>query len=194
MPPLVILFAKAPVPGQVKTRLRLDSGAAAALHEAMVRDVFAMLATLPAELELHTDIRTDAWPRITVARKVQVDGDLGQKMLAALGGGDRQVMIVGSDAPTLPRGHLENLLASTADVALGPTEDGGYYAIACRRTHPKMFDGVEWSTKRAMEQTVAATRACGLSVEIGPPWFDVDSPADLERLYAGGWQMRESRK
>jgi len=192
MPPLVILFAKAPVPGQVKTRLMLEAATAAALHQAMVRDVFATLATIPAELELHTDIATDAWPEITVARKVQVEGDLGRKILAALE--DRHVMIVGSDAPTLPRGHLENLLTSKADVALGPTEDGGYYAIACRRAHPAMFDGVEWSTGRTLVQTAAAARACGLSVEIGRQWFDVDSPADLERLYASGWQMRESRK
>jgi len=191
MAPLVILFAKAPVAGRVKTRLGLEASRAARLHEAMVRDTLAMLRALDAELELHTDVATDAWAEFAVPRKLQAAGDLGARMLAALEAG-RQVMIVGSDAPTLPLGHLEWLLASSADVALGPAEDGGYYAISCRRIHQRMFAGVEWSTRRTLEQTVAAAEACGLSVELGPVWFDVDSPEDLARLCAAGWREGES--
>jgi glycosyltransferase A (GT-A) superfamily protein (DUF2064 family) len=67
-------------------------------------------------------------------------------------------------------------------VALGPCEDGGYYAISCRRTHPEMFRGVEWSSARALEQTEEAARRCGLSVERGLGWYDVDRIEDLRRL------------
>ena len=102
----------------------------------------------------------------------------------ALSNGRERAMIVGSDAPALPRAYFETLLASGADVALGPCEDGGYYAIACRRVHPKMFDGVEWSAARTLHQSREAIERCGLTVELGPPWFDVDTPEDFARLRA----------
>jgi hypothetical protein len=96
--------------------------------------------------------------------------------------GRPQAIILGSDSPTLPRGHIQRLLDSAADVALGPCEDGGYYAIACRRVHPEMFDGVQWSTPHVLEQTERAVRASGLSLERGDLWYDVDGPKDLARL------------
>ena len=91
-------------------------------------------------------------------------------------------LILGSDAPSLPLSHLQQLMATPGDVVLGPAEDGGYWAILARRTDARMFEGVEWSTPRALEQTVAACRRCGLSVSLGPEWFDIDEPADLRRL------------
>ncbi len=190
MRPAILLFAKAPRPGRVKTRLqpRLTPSQAATLHEAFVRDALTMLAgTVPAsDIELYTDISTDAWADIEVARALQVEGDLGARMLAALeaglAAGRPRVTIVGSDAPTLPPDHLRELLAADADVALGPTEDGGYYAISCRRTRPEMFRGVVWSEAHTLEDTVRACEACGLSVALGPAWWDVDTPDDLRRL------------
>src|SRR5215212_1268509 len=140
MRPAIILFAKAPVTGRVKTRLQgwLGPGTTLALHRAFVLDMLDKLFTLRhfADIELHTDIETDAWNASGVTRGLQSPGDLGLKMLHALSTGLAQgrerVCIVGSDAPSLPAAHLMALLASPADVALGPCEDGGYYAIACR--------------------------------------------------------------
>lgn len=194
MRPAIILFAKAPVAGHVKTRLQATLGAEAtlALHQAFVLDMLDNLVTLSgiADLELHTDIRTDVWMRTEVTVREQAPGDLGLKMIhalsTALAQGRPQVCLVGSDAPTLPISHLEALLASPADVALGPCEDGGYYAIACRRTHPAMFHGVEWSSARAFAQTESAARHCGLSVDRGPSWYDVDQPPELLRLIQEG--------
>src|SRR5439155_12064238 len=132
------------------------------------------------DIELHTDIETDAWRDRQVTRKLQCAGDLGLKMLhalsSALAQGREAVCIVGSDAPTLPAAYLRTLLASPADVALGPCEDGGYYALSCRRTHPEMFRGVEWSSAATLAQTEEAVRRCGLSVDRGPGWYDVDLP------------------
>ncbi len=186
----VILFAKAPVPGRVKTRLttRYTAESVAELHDAFVRDMLHMLRSLGdrAEVELHTDAATDDWSDINVARALQTGGNLGDRMFhamaRALRGGHPRAMIVGSDAPTLPAAHLERLLAAEADVALGPADDGGYYAISCRRTHPRMFDGVEWSGPKALRDTMRAVKACTLTVELGEPWFDVDTPEDLARL------------
>jgi glycosyltransferase A (GT-A) superfamily protein (DUF2064 family) len=101
---------------------------------------------------------------------------------AALSAGHPQVVIAGSDSPTLPGAHIQALLGSPADVALGPAEDGGYYAIAMRRTHPDMFCGVPWSAADTLRATATACRASGLTVDLGPRWFDIDSPADLIRL------------
>jgi rSAM/selenodomain-associated transferase 1 len=194
MRPAIILFAKAPIAGRVKTRLEQALGAEATLelHKAFVLDMLDKLLTLRgAGIELHTDIRTDAWLRAEVASRVQIHGDLGSRMLHALSG--RWACIVGSDAPTLPVSHLEALLASPADVALGPCEDGGYYAISCRRTHPEMFHGVEWSSAQALQQTEQAARSCRLSVERGPAWYDVDRPEDLRRLRDDGNLPKHTR-
>jgi uncharacterized protein len=186
----MILFAKAPIPGRVKTRLATAIGAqpAAELYRAFVADTISKLAEFRdvADIELHTDTLTDAWTEQGVARDLQVASGLELKLLHALAGalqtGRPQVMVLGSDSPTLPRGHIQRLLDSKADVALGPCEDGGYYAIACRRVHSEMFTGVEWSTSHVLEQTERAVRASGLSVERGDLWYDVDGPEDLARL------------
>jgi rSAM/selenodomain-associated transferase 1 len=190
MRPAVLLFAKAPIPGRVKTRLEpsLTPEEAATLHEAFVRDALAMLAgtTPESDIALYTDTATDAWADVEVARALQVEGDLGARMLAAieagLAAGRPRVTIVGSDAPTLPPEHLKRLWMTDVDVALGPTDDGGYYAISCRRTHPEMFRGVAWSAARTLTDTVRACEACGLNVAVGPSWYDIDTPDDLRRL------------
>ena len=186
----MILFAKAPIPGRVKTRLAaaIGAGQAAELYRAFVADTIGKLIEFKdlADIELHTDIITDAWSEPSVARDLQAAGGLELKLLHALAGaiqaGRSQAMILGSDSPPLPRGHIQRLLDSTADIALGPCEDGGYYAIACRRLHPEIFAGVEWSTRYVLEQTERAARAAGLSVERGDLWYDVDGPEDLARL------------
>jgi rSAM/selenodomain-associated transferase 1 len=189
--PVIILFAKAPIPGRVKTRLQppLSPESAARLYEGFVWDMIQRLQSVTvASLELHTNISTDVWEGSGVAQRLQSEGGLQLKMLHALDQalrlGHPRAVIVGSDAPTLPAAHVERLLASTADVALGPTDDGGYYAVSCSRTHPHMFNDVAWSGPLALEHTLRALERCGLSVELGPRWFDVDEPADLDRLAA----------
>jgi rSAM/selenodomain-associated transferase 1 len=183
--PVIVLFARAPRPGRVKTRLipALGAEGACAVHEWLVRDALARLAEL-GPLELHTDDATTAWPEFRGIRRVQVPGDLGARMLAAMEG--RHAMIVGSDAPAIPAAHLRLLLTARSDVALGPADDGGYYAIACRRTHPEMFAGVEWSSGRECRQTADACHEAGLSVELGASWFDIDDEEDLRRAIRQG--------
>lgn len=189
MRPLVVLFAKNPVAGRVKTRLGIAPARALALHDAFVRESLRMMATLDGvDTELSTDEPCAAWPDWTARRSVQCAGNLGDRMYAviarALKEGRNKVIILGSDSPGLPATHITGLLASSADVTLGPADDGGYYAIACSRADPRMFEGVRWSSEATLNDTVLSAEACGLSVEVGPQWFDVDTPADLERLCA----------
>ena len=182
------------MPGRVKTRLEVDPIRAAELHSAFVRETLTMLDQFPgiADVEISTDEPAKSWSEFHFSRSLQVPGDLGQRLFAAirgaLDGGRPRVLILGSDSPTLPPGHVRTLLASRADVAIGPTEDGGFYGIACRRAAPEMFHEVRWSSASVLEDTVRALQRCGLTFELGPHWFDVDTPADLERL--GLWYRK----
>ena len=98
---------------------------------------------------------------------------------SGLSGGYSKVVILGSDSPTLPAGHIRFLLTSDADVVLGPTVDGGYYGIACYKVMPRMFQGVRWSTANALRDTIVSIGRCGLSYAIGLEWYDIDRPEDL---------------
>src|SRR5262249_43849833 len=102
----------------------------------------------------------------------------------ALAAGRPFVLIVGSDSPTLPAEFMTELSRLDADVVLGPTRDGGFYAIGCRKIHPEMFAGVTWSSTFTLTQTIEAARWCGLSVSQGLEWFDIDEPDDLYLLFA----------
>jgi glycosyltransferase A (GT-A) superfamily protein (DUF2064 family) len=96
--------------------------------------------------------------------------------------GNEPVCILGSDAPTLPPEHVAGLIESAADVTLGPAEDGGYWGICFRRVMRGMFEGVEWSSAKTLNQTVEAAHRAGLTTSIGSVWWDVDEPDDLQRL------------
>jgi len=188
--PLLILFAKAPIAGRVKTRLcpPLTPDQASGLHSALVRDTTEMLSTFSgyAELELSSDSAIEPWPDVNVPRSVQAEGDLGIRIFHALAGaltsGREMAIVVGSDSPGLPSSHIRALLESDADVTLGPTLDGGFFAIACRRVHASMFERVRWSTGFTLEDVARSAAHCGLNLATGPTWLDVDVEEDLERM------------
>ncbi len=194
MRPVLILFAKAPVPGKVKTRLAKTIGIeqATKIHRAFVGDTLQKAAKLAdrgfIDVELHTDVETDAWSLNRVTHRLQVQGDLGDRMYhalqQALSQGRPQAMIIGSDSPTLPESYLLNLLELRQDVAFGPCDDGGYYAISCGRVAPEMFRSVNWSVASTLEETRRACKLVGLSNALGQTWFDVDEVEDLDRLRA----------
>ena len=191
MCPKLIVFARAPRPGAVKTRLQasISAAAAAELHSAMVTDLVIRLKQLcPAvDVELHTSEATDAFSSLDVPKRVQKAGDLGQRLRAAIVEGldeERRpaVLVMGSDSPTVPLDNIHDLLATSTDVAIGPASDGGYYAILCRRAHAEMFSGVTWSGPATAAETANSMQRCGFTVGLGPEWYDVDTPADLRRL------------
>ena len=186
----LILFAKAPIAGQAKTRLcpPLTPVEAVELHSALLMDIANMLMAFGSsvDVELSTDVATTAWPGLALPRSIQIEGDLGARLLHALeqglGAGREVVAVLGSDSPSLPSSHITELLGSRADVTLGPTQDGGFFAIACRAVHREMFSGVRWSSECTLADVVRQASACGLTVALGPSWFDVDVEADLLRL------------
>jgi hypothetical protein len=122
----------------------------------------------------------------------QRGGDLGERLDGVVARASSQgfgpLLLVGADSPTLPpallAAALEGLTRERADVTLGPTEDGGYYAVGTRRPVPGLFDAVDWSTPRAYAQTARNAARLNLRLLELPPWYDVDTPADLTRLRA----------
>lgn len=189
----VLVMAKAPVPGTVKTRLRLPTEDAARLQAALIRDTAARARSLfadvavagapPDQLGLIEPLLPDG-----VELFAQINGDLGEKMLAAaqrlFETSTDPVLILGTDAPTLPPECL--LQAADAlkahDAAVVPSVDGGYVLLALREPHAALFTGVEWSTAAVYEQTLARAEKAGLILHRQNPWYDVDTPEDLLRL------------
>ena len=191
------VFVRAPVAGSVKTRLHSAVGAdaAAELYRAFVEDVIALChrvqeagrvgVTLWADDSGDSNVRQWADALRTEARQ-QPDGDLGVRLEAAFAVGlarAERLVVIGSDAPTLPFSSLVAAFDGLEDAPLvmGPANDGGYFAIGASGYAPR-FDGVRWSTEFAFRDTQAANASVELRTL--PPWYDVDDEADLETLRA----------
>lgn len=192
----VIVYAKAPVPGQVKTRLMpaLDAEQAALLHAALVeRALETALAADPAGVELccapdasHTFFETCA-EDFEVDLTEQGDGNLGERMRRTLEHALEDfdaAIIIGADAPSVTPKHLRAAAAALAenDIVLAPADDGGYVLIGARRTADGMFRGIDWGTGQVMAQQRAALTACNLTWRELETLWDVDRPEDLPRL------------
>lgn len=197
---LLLVMAKAPWPGAVKTRLcpPLTPGLAADLYRAFLRDTVATGASLPgvalgvvyppalarAVDGLRALLPADAslWPQEGVG--------LGAGLRGAFAGGFaagyRRVVVVSSDSPTLPAAVLTETFDALAghDVVLGPATDGGYYLLGLTAPQPALFEEIAWSTAAVYEQTSARVTALGLSCHVTRRWTDVDTVADLLPLAA----------
>lgn len=191
----IALFAKAPRPGRVKTRLaaRLSAEDAAEFHRLCALETWSRLQRVAgADAFLYCDRRGADFglPQADRRTRLQRGADLGEKMRRCLdellAQSYRKALIVGSDSPTLPPAHIEAAAAALdrADVVLGPSADGGFYLIGARKTDPRMFDGVTWSRAETRAQTMRALRAAGLGAALAQAWYDVDEPDDLDRLQA----------
>lgn len=194
-----IVFAKPAIPGTVKTRLvpPLTAEQAVEFHLAALSDVLDVVRQVTPRLRLlvagdtaaiedfrrrHPDLEIEA----------QVGADLGARLSRAFDdafrSGARRVVVVGSDHPSLPPSHLRRIVdrLESRDVVIGPSEDGGYYAVGIRRdgwpAAKALFLAIPWSTPDVLGETLDRARAAGIDVELAPTWYDVDTPEDLERL------------
>ncbi len=198
--PSLLVFAKEPVPGTVKTRL------AAALGEREAAAVYRELteATLAqAGLALHAGVvgRIELWctpdpdsdhfrrlaARFGATLHLQQGDDLGERMagalIEALSRADR-ALLIGTDCPALDVGYLAQASDALAahDAVLGPAQDGGYVLVGARR--PLAFAGVRFSTRDALADTRAAFARAGIRCTELPTSWDVDDAADLDRWRA----------
>ena len=189
---ILAVFAKPPRPGLAKTRLsaRLGSHGAASLAAAFLRDVWATARGWPrARVVLAGTSEHAADYGLEGAVEVwsQGEGDLGARMeriaRRALASADLAIL-VGADLPTLGRARLEAARAAAADhdAVLGPTPDGGYDLLALRRCPEGLLYGLPWSCRKTLSATAARLVEAGMSLARLAPGFDVDEPADLDRL------------
>ena len=190
----VILFTRVPKPGATKTRLLpvLDPDQCAGLHRAFLRDLARIYDSLEADLFIaHTpDPDWEALKAIFPHGSFfpQQGSDLGEKMYHAirevLEQGYDAVVLTGSDLPLMTAEHLERGFALLAekDIAIGPTSDGGYYLIGMGKPCPEVFRVEGYGGASVFGRTVAAAEGAGLSVGVGLPCDDVDTPEDLRRL------------
>lgn len=202
----LIVFARAPRPGQVKTRLTppFTPEEACEIHMALLGDVLERAARTASGASITLAWSgPDAHPASVaeipagVVTTIQSGGDLGERMgsaiQSALRAGHRRVVILGSDAPTLPGDHLTAAFdaLSRAEVVLGPSSDGGYYLIGMTRLHLELFRGVQWGTKDVLSVTRQRLRKAGVPfVELGT-WHDVDTPGDVALLWKEMVRIRE---
>jgi rSAM/selenodomain-associated transferase 1 len=193
----VAVLAKAPVPGFAKTRLvpLLGEEGAARLQERLIERAVATAVAAgigPVTLWCAPDDADACFRRAASRHQVRLDvqpeGELGERMLAAFRASGAGLVLIGTDCPVLTPGDLREAAAllSDADVAIAPAEDGGYGLIAARRPVPGLFDGMPWGTERVAALTRERAVAHSLSLaELRTVW-DVDTPADFERLCASG--------
>ncbi len=203
----LLVFARAPRPGAVKTRLArtLGDGRAAEIYRRMGRLVVDRVAPAPARLAVcHSpddageEVRewlgsppAEYWP--------QGSGDLGGRMSRMFDRafeGSERVVVIGTDAPAVGAETIRRALEAldSADVVLGPASDGGYYLIGLRRPRPGLFTDINWGTGSVLEETIARAWSLRLDVTCLEVESDIDTAADLTPAVIGqlGREVRRS--
>jgi len=187
----LVLVGKAPLPGAAKTRLG-PPVAAAALYRAFLLDTLDLARQLGWQRTTIVHPRGDDAELRSLCEGVQLleqntsglEDALKCAFTCHFREGFERVVLIGSDSPTLPVDVIVEAEAALADhdVVLGPTRDGGYYLIGMRQPHLGLFEDVDWSTSRVFAQTLRKAQRLGLQVHEVGEWYDVDEPADLDRL------------
>ena len=205
----IIVFAKEPVVGRVKTRLTppLSSEEARDLYEAFLRDVLetAREAARDSGADLFLAWSGDLDHELVEGARgagvevvAQVGGDLGARMQGALSGlrahGYDEALIVGTDSPTLAPEHFHTafLLLAGADVVFGPSFDGGYYLVGVAMgdtagsappAEEVIFAGIPWSTSEVLTRSFERAKEGGLLCDLLGFWYDVDTEDELKMLH-----------
>lgn len=188
----LIVFAREPVLGKVKTRLAATIGDEAALR------IYIRLLTHTREVAMQVHCDTHVFltaPPVgrfwqDFSMHLQADGDLGDKMHNAFsklfGHCYHNVIIIGSDCPGLDAAIVEQAFAALADndIVLGPAADGGYYLLGMKRLHNALFRCKSWSTDTVCAETLDDIAKAGLSVALLPELSDIDTEEDLKTT---GW-------
>jgi uncharacterized protein len=192
----IVIFAKAPVAGQAKTRLIPALGAeqAARLARRMLLGTLQQAQAAgvgPVELCVTPGPSDPAWASLPpvqgIAWSAQTEGDLGARMAdaaeRALAGGEH-VLLIGTDCPELDAARLQHAatLLEHSDAVLYPTFDGGYVLLGLGRFDPRPFERIPWSTAEVAARTIECFQTLGWRLSVGGAVHDIDEPADLRWL------------
>jgi rSAM/selenodomain-associated transferase 1 len=195
MDAVLLVFAKVPRPGYVKTRLTpvLTPAEAAQLYEAFLRDALHLYAGLDVDVRLYLappvpDEGLDGVPDDVSVYEQQGEG-LGSRMQNAFqdvfGAHYERAVIVGTDHPTLPRPFVRQSFAglkTDASICIGPSEDGGFYLLGMNAFYPQLFEGMTYSHDKVFTNTLARIGTTDARLTVLPRWYDVDTPGALEQM------------
>jgi rSAM/selenodomain-associated transferase 1 len=204
------VMTKAPQAGRVKTRLvpPLTPEEAAELNKCFLRDTAAAISSACSRRPAGAEGKTAPASAIAVYTPVGAEsaytdvlpadfsllpqrGDkFGERLYFAVEDlfkcGFESVCLIDSDSPTVPAENfaesVELLSASEDRVVLGPSDDGGYYLIGVKKPHRHLFEQIDWSTERVLNQTMRRATEIGIEVKLLPSEYDVDDDASLRRL------------
>lgn len=190
------VFAKAPVPGKVKTRLLpcIDAESACKLHQQLIDECLSRTIMKHAwQTQLWGTDNTDEFlvamsNGYGISLHEQSGDDLGVRMAHAVKStlkNNSHVVLIGTDCPELDAAYLETVvqkLQSGADCVLGPAEDGGYVMLGLSLYDDSLFNNIEWGTDRVLAVTRQRIKSLGWHCEEMPVLWDVDRPEDFERL------------
>ncbi len=205
----LIVFAKDPIPGRVKTRLipRITPDEAAKLYKAFSLDIISNARKLKRNSVNNVTVAYTPNGAEKAFRKLieqptnflpQKGKNLGERMKNAFkqsfAEGAKRVVIIGSDSPTLPVSYIQKAFDTLKKIpiVIGPTFDGGYYLIGLSGLNDDIFDGIGWGTSRVFDQTLTRIKSLNTQVYVLPPWYDVDTSEDLEFLRTHLLAMRMS--
>lgn len=192
----LLLFARAPAPGRVKTRLAACIGAARAdtVNRVCMLDAIQLAQSVRGcrrRLLLAGEQKRLADAGIALPAGWEIERQLGRGLGArlerafaeAFRRGAEKVIAIGADTPWMGRGRIETAFAwlERDDAVLGPSIDGGYYLVGARRLLPALFRGIGWGSRTVLETTRRALERDGVSYRLLAWDFDLDRPADLER-------------
>jgi uncharacterized protein len=186
------VFAKAPLPGRVKTRLApaLTPEEGADLYRRMLLDTLARVRALAVDIVIFYDGEERFFHDLAPGALLvpQDEGDLGQRLQGAFGMlislGYQARVVIGTDAPDLPLRFIEDafrLIESGSDAVFGPAEDGGYYLVALGGASGDLFREIPWSGPRVLAVSRERAQESGLETSLLPTWYDVDNYQDLLR-------------
>ncbi|MDT8317134.1 MAG: TIGR04282 family arsenosugar biosynthesis glycosyltransferase [bacterium] len=204
----IVLFSKAPEPGKVKTRLasHMSDIDAASFHAAFVLDTLDSLSALE-----NTDRYLACYPdkehtffkeleeNFDIKAFNQQGGDLGKKMENAFlylrDEGYKEIVLIGSDSPTLPVEILNEAFERLKknELVIGPSFDGGYYLIGISGEVPDIFGGIEWGENKVFEETLKKAKDCKVDFSILPFWYDIDTIKELSFMQIHLDDMNEGR-
>ena len=191
----LVIMAKAPKPGMVKTRLMesLPSAAVTALYRCLLEDTLALATSLTSvEVAVVCPEPDQAELAELIGNRVQVVAQKGEGLAAGLlfvfrhftAAGWEHVIAFNSDSPHLAPSVLESAfeILATHDVVVGPTHDGGYYLVGAKAAHPTLFESDGLGTRSALDRLLARTKALELSTGFTEPFYDIDVASDLMLL------------
>lgn len=196
MNPVLVVMAKEPKVGSTKTRLcpPLSLEDAARLYEALLLDTLdlcsylknvdlAIAVTPPESMAYFQQIKPINASLLPVECE-NIGACLKKVIEEQLNMGYSKVLVLNSDGPTLPARYIYQAIELLDDfnLVLGPGIDGGYYLIGVTALHQTLFDNIDWSTPRVLQQSINRAKNASLTLALLPYWYDVDTVEDLHRL------------